>query len=111
MNPFFVVYHFNEFFEKEKAAVMAAMSKYRNAYTHPYVIHTRRRKPRAGGYIAYKCSPKGRKVCCELFYRKSHGLDLKWNGFYNIKCTGVCDNCQYNPTLKPDAWEIISRKD
>lgn len=97
-------------FETHKQNIHTAVSRLRWRYTHPYLKHERLRKPREGGRMAYKASDKGRKMACELHFRKKNSIDLKWKrekvnskgkiyigGNYNIVCSGHCKSCSFNP--------------
>ncbi len=75
------------------------ISTLRHRYTHPYLTS----KNLVKGMV-YKCSLKGRRIACELFYRLTHGFTLKWNGEYKIRCRAkksksfeFCPTCDYNP--------------
>ncbi len=92
--------------------IRAALSSYRRQYTHPYVIHETLRTLRRKGRVAYKCTDKGKRVACELNYRKKHGISLIWRksprrrhgnkiNKYYIDCRGNCKTCKYYPFPRP----------
>ncbi len=95
-------------FEHHIQNVRESLWKYRHAYTHPYVDSKKFKKG-----LMYRANEKGRRVCCELYFRKMNGLDLNWKhskrhynkgkgrgrwNKYNIECSDSCKNCKFNPT-------------
>lgn len=86
-----------------------ALSRLRWRYPNPYVTHkdikVERSYPRGNSLKTvrvYKCLAKGRKMACELLYRKTHGLNLKNDktsrSIYNIYCDdNGCKDCKFNP--------------
>ena len=83
-----------------KRVISNRISTLRHRYTHPYLISKDLKKG-----MVYKCSLKGRKVACNLFYCLTHGLSLNWNGTYRINCMAkktktleFCATCEHNPT-------------
>lgn len=105
-----------EDFKVHKRNIQYAMSRYRWHFTHPYLIHETLNKAREGGKVAYKCTVKGRKMACELFYRKRHGIMLKWwihgrGDPYHVHCSyNGCGDCPYNPTrhhYNPKMYPVV----
>lgn len=99
-----------EDFDIHKEMVIKSLSRLRHYFKHPYLESHRLKKKRAG-FVVYKCLEKGRKVCCELFWRKKRGMTLIWNGKWHVFCETSCNRCQYNPTLQPNYMSIIKEPD
>ena len=85
--------------KQHRQSISNRLSSLRHRYTHPYLTS----KDLVKGMV-YKCSPKGKRVACELYYRQTLGLALNWNGRYKIDCPAkasksfkFCPTCDYNP--------------
>ncbi len=90
---------FSKTLKQHRQSISNRLSSLRHRYTHPYLIS----KDLVNGMV-YKCSLKGRKVACNLFYCLAHHLPLNWNGKYRIDCPAresksfeFCSTCDYNP--------------
>lgn len=100
-----------ESFTDHRDKVAKTISRLRHFFKHPYLTSHHLKNGKEGGHIAYKCTPKGRRVCCELFYRKKKGIALNWNGRYHVQCCKDCSECENNPTLDPNYKTIILTPD
>jgi len=91
-------------FKHHKRNTSKALNKYLHFFKKPYLISKFLKRK---GRVAYKCSPKGQRMACELNYRRERWLSLNWkrskrhkwnnNSKFNIVCRRSCLTCKFNP--------------